>query len=583
MKVLANGVYTLFPFLETIKEYSLSKGRADLIAGITVAIVASPQSMAYAMIAGVDPVYGLYASILPVIIAALWGSSKYLTAGPTNALSMVLYASMLQIFIGGIAVSTLPEEQRLTFIFMLAILTGLIQLFIGFAHLGSLANFISHSVILAFTTGASILIGIGQVKNFFGLDFESPSNTFALIMEIGKQIHTFNIYTVGIGLFTIAVAVALKKYVPKAPYALLSLIIASLASTVLSLENYGVAMSPPIPKGFPPLYIPDMQMIESIPTLFMPALALAMLASVETIAIGKTMANKRGDFFNPSQELIGQGLGNIVAGLSSAIPGCGSFSRSAVNFTSGAKTRFAAVISGFLTLLALLVLGPFVRYIPIASLAALLMLICWNMINIQDIRFIIRSSKNDCAVFFITVASVFILDLEQAIFVGVLISLSLFLRKQSISIFHELEREMIPVRSDHPLFDCENFHVYCIEGPIFFGSVSELEKHLKGIDGIEGDTVILHMNRVNMIDASGAHALETFLARMKEAKVSIILCSSNHSVCETITKADFLNHTQTKLVTTMQEAFAIAEQYSPCGEDNSHKILTSYKKEDDIS
>ncbi len=551
---------TIFPFVETVKEYNFDKAKSDIIAGITVAIVASPQSMAYAMIAGVDPVYGLYASILPVIIAALFGSSRYLTAGPTNAVSMVLYASMLHLVVGGIAIGALPEEARLPFIFMLAILTGLIQLVLGLTHMGYLANFISHSVILAFTTGASVLIALGQVKNFFGLDFVTPSGTFNLIREIVQNLHFLNVYTLAIALFTLFVAIGIKKYFPKLPYALLSLVLSSIVSFLFGLENYNVAMSPPIPKGFPPLHLPNASMLEAVPDLFMTAFALAMLASVETIAIGKNMAGKRGDAFSPNQELIGQGLGNIAAGLSSAIPGCGSFSRSAVNFASGAQTRFAAAVSGILTLFALLLLGPFVRFIPISSLAALLILICWNMVNIHDIRFVIRSSKGDFSVFLITLLCVFILDLEQAVFVGVLISLSLFIHRQSHTGFHELEKEMIPVRKDHPLYEFPNFHVYCIEGAIFFGSVNDLEAHLKEIEGIEGDTVILHMNRVNMVDASGAHALEIFLLKMKALGVRIILCSSNPSVRKTIHKAGLLNSTQTKLFSTMQEAFDLAEK-----------------------
>lgn len=565
MRTIKEQTRRIFPFLETIKHYNFNIAKSDTISGLTVAIVASPQSMAYAMIAGVPPVYGLYASILPVMIAALWGSSRYLVAGPTNALSMVLYSSMLQIFVGGIAISTLPEEQRLSFIFMLAILTGIIQVCLGISRSGYLANFISHSVMLAFTTGASLLIVIGQAKNFLGLEFSSPPETFALIFETIRQTPQSNIYTIAVGLVTLILATSIKKYLPKVPYAITSLLIVSIASTFFGLSSKGVLMSPPIPQGFPPLFFPDTYMISSISSLLFPALALAMLSSVESIAIGKTMANKRRDFFDANQELIGQGLGNIAGGLTSAIPGCGSFSRSAVNFTSGANTRFAAFFSGILTFLALVVLGPFVEYIPIASLASLLILICWNMISLNDIRFVIKSSKSDCVVFFVTFLSVFILDLEQAIFIGVLLSLGLFITKQSMLKLHRLDKEMIPVRDDHPLFEKKSFYVFCIEGPVFFGSVNELEKKLKQLEEIENElddeklVVILQMNRVNMIDASGAHALESFLERMKDMDIHIIICSSCDAVHETIKRASILNKTKTPIVGTMKEAFLKAE------------------------
>ncbi len=555
---------TLFPFIDSLKSYNISKAKSDFISALTVAIVASPQSMAYAMIAGVPPVYGLYASILPVMVAALFGSSKYLTAGPTNALSMVLYSSIAQIFIAGIAISSLPEEQRLPFIFMLSILTGIIQVCLGLSRSGYLANFISHSVMLAFTTGASLLIVVGQIKNFLGLDFPSPPDTFLLLYETIKQAPSLNLYTLAVGLLTLLLTYSIKKYLPKVPYAITSLIIVSILCAILGLEEKGVLMSPSIPQGFPPLFIPSGHVLTYITTLFFPALALAMLASVETIAIAKSMANKKGDEFDSNQELIGQGLGNIVGGFSSSIPGCGSFSRSAVNFTSGAKTRFSSFISGILTFFALIIFGPYVGYIPVASLAALLILICWNMISIHDIRFVISSSKSDCAVFFITFISIFLLTLEEAIFIGIIVSLSLFIKRQSMPYFHELEKEMIPIREDHPLFENKNFYVYCLEGPLFFGSVTELEKQLKHLESIEHEneiTVILQMNRVNMIDASAAHALESFLEKMKKVKIHIIICSSCVDVHVSINKAHILDKTNTSLVRTMQEAFHLAEEH----------------------
>ncbi len=186
------------------------------------------------------------------------------------------------------------------------------------------------------------------------------------------------------------------------------------------------------------------------------------------------------------------------------------------------------------------------------------------MISIHDIRFVISSSKTDCAVFFITFISIFILTLEEAIFIGIIVSLSLFIKRQSMPYFHELEKEMIPMPDDHPLFENKNFYVYCLEGPLFFGSVTELEKQLKHLESIEHEdeiTVILQMNRVKMVDASAAHALESFLAKMKKNNVYIIICSSCVDVHISVNKAHILNKTETKLVRTMQEAFNIAQEH----------------------
>ncbi len=554
---------SFFPFIKTIKGYSKEKAKADFLAGLTVAIVASPQSMAYAMIAGVAPVYGLYASILPVIIAALFGSSRFHTAGPTNAVALVAYTSLLQCFIGGVAVGTLPEELRLPFMFMLSILTGIIQLFLGISRLGHLANFISHSVLLAFTTGASLLIVIGQMKNFFGLDFNSSASTIELLHQITLHIKFLNPYTLCTSILTMFFALLLRKLYPKAPYALFSLILISLIAYIFDFQKHGVVMSPQVPFGLPPLFLPNLEHITSIPELFFPALAVALIASVSSIAIGKNLAHVKGDYFNANQELIGQGLGNISAGFSSAIPGGGSFSRSAVNYSANAQTRFAAAFSGVLTLAFLLLAGPFVAYIPVSALSALLLLICLSMIDKNDIRFVMRSSQSECFVFLSTLASVFIFGLERAIFIGVFLSLCLFIKKQSEQSFHLLEKEMIPVEHDHPLFESKNLHIFCFEGPLFFGSVGELEKNLKYIEELENATdavIILHMNRVNMIDASSAYELQLFLARMAKVNASIIICSSAPQVHIALEKSGVLEQTKTPHVKNMKAAFDIAEK-----------------------
>ncbi len=548
--------------MESARNYNKGKCKADIMAGLTVAVVGAPQAMAYAMIAGVDPVYGLYAAILPVIIASLFGSSNFNIAGPTNALSMVVYSSMFQIFIGGIVASSLPDEQRLSFIFMLSLLTGAIQLFLGISRLGGLANYISHSVILGFTTGASLLIVLGQIRNLFGLEFEAPASTLALIGQIITHIVHIDIATFLVAITTLAVAIAIKKYFPKAPYALLTLIIVSAVCNLFNAQNF-IAMSPPVPEGLPPLFIPSITHLSALPSMFFSAVAIALLASVESIAIGKTMASSKDERFDSNQELIGQGLGNIIACFSSSIPGCASFSRSAVNYSAGARTRFAGVISGATTLFVLVLLGPFMNYIPISALAALLILICLNMIHLEDIRYVIRTSKSDYLVFLITLVSVFIFSLEQAVFIGVFLSLSIFIKKQSEQSFHPLEKEMIPVKDNHPLLESKKLHIFCFEGPLFFGSVGDFEKnlrHIEAIDDVAGNVIILHMDRVNMIDVSSIHELHHFLEHMEKAKAHIIMCSSSPAVLKSIKRSRIHVNTHAHVVRTMQEAFDIAEK-----------------------
>lgn len=415
-----------FPFIGDLKSYSLHKGKADIFSGLTVAIVAMPQAMAYAMIAGLPPVYGLYASILPVIITALFGSSRYLVAGPTNALSMLVYSVVAQIYIAGIALNTLPETLKLQFLFLVTIAMGVLQFFAGVLHLGRFSQAISHSVILGFSTGAYLLIGLGQMKSFLGVSFLSPHDTIDLIFMTFQHLGNTNFYTFFIACLTLFSMILMKKYIPKAPYALLSLALVSFIHYFFNFIDYGVMLCPSVPQALPSLFIPDISLLReaffNIPNLLFPIFTLSLLASVESIAIGKSMAVERNQPFSPDQELIGGGLGNIVSGFSSAMPSCGSFSRSAVNFTSGAQTRFAALWSGIFVLLALLLLGGFVDYIPIASLSSLLVYICWNMLKIKEIKKILQGSKIKSYVFVVTFLSVFVFGLAEAIFIGIFLS-----------------------------------------------------------------------------------------------------------------------------------------------------------------
>ncbi len=537
MKLAVSRItHTLFPFLADIKDYSLSRFRADFIAALTVAIVASPQSMAYAIIAGVDPIYGLYASTFPVIIAALWGSSRYVLAGPTNAISMILYSTMAQLSVAGVMVSTLPESQRLTFLFAMAILVGLIQFGMGLARLGELANFISHSVMVAFTSGAAILIALGQIKNFFGLTFQSPVGSVALLTETIAQLPFLNPWSFAVALFTLGVALAFKQTMPKSPHALLAIVAAAALCALFDLGSRGVALASAVPYGLPPLSPPSSLSLGDWNALFLPAMAIALLGSVESLAIARTMASQKGDRLDGSQELIGQGLANIVAGFFSGIPGCGSFSRSAVNFMAGAASRFSAAMSGVLTLAALLALGPLVRFIPIPSLAALLLLICWNMIKWEEIRFTLRATKADAAVFLITFSAVLVLDLEKAVFLGVLISLGLFLRKESHPHVRRLVRHHLPNKEDGWALSCPYLACYVLEGPLFFGAVSELERSLNEMEHARHRILLLDISHVHLLDATGAYALKGFLGRCAKRGIKVILAGANDDVRGILTR-----------------------------------------------
>lgn len=467
--------------------------------------------------------------MLPVIVAALWGSARYLAAGPTNAISMVLFTTMSTVSIGGITVASLPEEARMPYIFGIALLCGLIQVGMGLARLGELANFISHSVMVAFSAGAALLIASGQLKTALGLPSSQAQGFFPQIDHVIHNFTHLNIWCLLVSGGTILLILLFKRISRRFPATLAALVIISAVSALLGLHEQGVRLVGAIPSVVPPLSLPPAFDMASIRDLFMPALAIALLGAVESLAIGKQLAGIRGDRFDGSQELIGQGLGNIAAGLTSGIPGCGSFTRSALVVTSGGRSRMGTVFSGLLALPMLFVMAPLVSWLPMPALAGVLLLISVNMIDIPAIRLCLRATRIDRWVLLITFASTLLLDLERAVFIGVLLSLTLFIYKAAHPRVRRL-RATDPLMRYAPDNMPEGLVVYVIEGTLFFGAIHELERQLYEEDDTPPRLVVLHLTRVFWLDASSAHALEQFLERCYARSVPVVLVVGSRNV-----------------------------------------------------
>jgi sulfate permease, SulP family len=513
------------PFISTLKKYSLAKFKRDLIAGLTVAIVALPQSMAYAIIAGVNPKYGLYAAIIPTIMSSLFGSSKYLIAGPTNAISMVISSTLAATYIAGIAVNQLPEDQKIGMIFLLAFMVGLIQVAMGLAKFGSLINFVSHSVVVGFTAGAGVLIAFNQLKNLLGISIK-PANEFIENLHL-TIVHASeaNVFAVVLGIFTIVLIIVFKKWFPRFPGPLLALITSAVIVFTFNLGDHGLKLIGDIPRRLPPFssFPLDWTFFKA---LFPSAFAIALLGIVEALSISKSIANASGEKINGNQEFIGQGLSNITAAFFSSIPGSGSFTRSAVNFSSGARTRMAGAYSGLILLLVVLLLAPLARFIPIASLAGILMVIAYSMIDRKAIALSFKATKADRAVLIATMLSTLLLELEIAVYVGVILSIVLFLRKVSVPQVYKVMPRVI----DNKLYrdcgdsrNCPQISIYQVEGALFFGAINELEERFHDLEEGKNKVIIMRMKSIHLLDATGAHALIKFLDVCKERKIQVIL------------------------------------------------------------
>ncbi len=519
----------LLPFVADLRVLNSQIIKADLLAGISVALIAVPQVMGYAVIAGVPPQYGLYAMTFAVMVAALWGSSSYLVAGPTNAISIILFATIAQASIGGVVLADLPVQEMMPYVFCIAVLAGFIQLLMGLASMGSLANYISHAVMTGFSTGAALLIFSGQLKNILYLDIHG-ANFFSTIIDVAQNIPNVSYLSLSLGLLSIAVVIISKRVSKHIPAYLCALIVTSVVAYIFGLQSKGLAFVAPISGEFPPFSMPISLDLDILRDIFDPALAIAMLATVESVTIGKNLASRSNSHIDANRELIGQGLGNIVAGFSSGMPGCGSFSRSSLNFSSGARTRFASFFTGLVTLPVIIFFAPLAENIPMAALAGILIYIAYNAIDVASVRLCLVATKSDRIVFIVTVLACLLIDLEKAVFLGVILSLALFVYEEAHPRIKRVNKDEIHYEEFKWMKDYPGFEVFFVEGTLFFGAIANIEEQIQE-DIANTKLVLLNLSRVFRVDAAGAHALGQFAKQCKKAGIVLIIVTSDESVC----------------------------------------------------
>lgn len=524
-----------------LKAFSWPMLRADALAGLTVAFVAVPQAMAYALIAGLPPQYGMYAAIVPVVVTALLGSSRYTVAGPTNAIAMILYTTLGQLVVGGVLLSGLPQEQQLPYVFGLALLTGLIQVGMGLARLGDLVNYISFAVLVGFMSGAAVLIAAGQLNNALGLHVPAAVGFFPQLRATVGHLPATHIASLGITVATVLCSWLLHRLVPRWPHALLTLVIISGLCALLGAEAWGVRFAAAMPQGLPPFSLPPDFDFGVINELFAPALAIALMGAVESLSTGKNLATVHDDRFDGNRQLVAQGLGNMGAAFSSAMPGGGSLTRSALNMSAGARTRLAAVFSGLFVLLLLLAFAPLTAYIPMPALAGILLQLSWSMVHVRDIHFCFVTTRVDRMVLLLTFVSTLLLSLQQAVLLGVMLSLALFIYRvahphvQCLAPEHELLRPY-PWVARHP-----ELAVYLVEGVLFFGAIQELEARLRKAELRKTQVAVLSLSRVFWLDASGVHALEHFIERSLARDISVVLVVGNEQVMAILQRSGLLD------------------------------------------
>jgi SulP family sulfate permease len=532
----------LFPFIRWTSNINGSSFKKDLIAGIIGAVVVLPQGVAFATIAGLPPQYGLYAGMVPAIIAALWGSSWHLVSGPTTAASIVLFS----------ALSNLAEPGSVEYIRLVLTLTfmvGVIQFAMGLAKLGTLVNFISHSVIIGFTAGAAILICVNQLKNFFGLDIPRGEHFAGILWDFINQVDQTNLYILAVGVITLTVGMLSRYFFKKIPYMIVAMIAGSIAAIMFNKifghEQTQIATIGELPALLPPLSSPDFS-LSTIRELAPIALAATLFALVEAVSIARSIALKSGQHIDGNQEFIGQGLSNIAGSFFSAFVATGSFNRSGLNYQAGAQTPLAAVFAGGLLIIIVLLVAPWASYIPNAAMAAILFLVAWGLIDFHHIKKVLKHSRSESSILLTTFFSTLFLSLEFAILLGVMLSLVLYLNRTSRpKIYSRVPNPSIEARSfttDGSLPECPQLKLVRIDGSLFFGAISHVRETLANFEQQKpGQKHLLLLSQgINFVDLAGVEFLEGEAERRAKKGGKLFFYRVKEGVCQEFKKSNLI-------------------------------------------
>jgi len=530
----------LLPFLSWWPKVNRGTLRHDLVAGLAGAVIVLPQGVAFATIAGMPPEYGLYAGMVPAIIAALFGSSWHLVSGPTTAASVVMFSALSELAIPGSA-------QYIVLALTLTFMVGIMQMGMGIARLGKLVNFISHSVIVGFTAGAAILIASKQLKSFFGIAGPDGLTVIESIHYTGMHFHEAHIWTTLVALITLLGGILCKRYCRKIPFLVAALISGTLAAAIINATqaNPALIMMGALPGQLPPLSSPsfDLAVLQDLVPI---AIAMTIFAITEAVSIARSIAVKSGQHIDGNQEFIGQGLSNICGSFFSGYVATGSFNRSGVNYNAGAKTPLASVFAGLALMVIVLFVAPFAIWLPNAAMAGILFLVAWSLIDFHHIKNIFKVSQPETLVMLVTFFGTLTLDLDFALLLGVMFSLAMYLRRTAKP--HVLTRVPDPASAkrkfttDIKLPECPQLKMVRIDGGLFFGSVAHIRESLTNIrnENPGQKHLLLLAQAINVIDVSGSELIIEEVKHREKMGGKVFFYGLKHTAREVLEKGGYL-------------------------------------------
>ncbi len=518
-------MWRFFPALDALRHYRGSDLRADFLAGLTVAAVAVPQAMAYALVAGVDPAVGLYSAIVITAVGAIFDSSRQLINGPTNATSIAILS----------ATSAIAADDKLGAVLLLGFLIGSIQLGITFLRLGDLTRYVSHSVIVGFTAGAGTLLVLDQLKNLLGTRaLVSPDEHFLVrvwaSLTAGGPVH---LPTLAIGLATVVLAIGLRWLKLRLNTALfpefLFIMVGMAAVTGLAgLDTAGVAVVGAIPASLPTFGAPEFD-LGRMRDLSSSAFAIAVLGLLEALAMAKAIAARTGQRLDLNQQCLAEGVANVTGSFFHALPGSGSLTRSAINVQAGARTQWSGIWSAAAVALIILLLAPWARFIPRAALAGLLIVTAWRMVDKEALLYSVRATRFDAVIVGATAFAAVFVSVEFCIVVGVMLSFLLAVPRSGrmqLSEFVVGEDGFVHERFGDDDAD-PRLLIFGLEGEMFFAAGPSLEAHFDTIEGRvtrETRVVLLRVKRARTPDAVGTHMLDEFVRRLHARGLNVLLC-----------------------------------------------------------
>jgi SulP family sulfate permease len=520
-------LFRYVPALNSLRRYSWQALTGDLTAGLTVATVAVPQSMAYAILAGLPPQHGLYTAIVMTAVGALLDSSRQLINGPTNAISIALLSALVVV----------PEQERIAAAVVLGFLVGAMQVGIALLRLGDLTRYVSHSVIVGFTVGAGTLLVLDQMKNFLGLEARgSPEDHFLkrFFLSLTGSIH-WPTFLIGVGTVVVVLAVRQFNNLRKArgarfpiPQHLVAVALMGGLVWAFSLDEHGVKIVGKIPRSLPHFQLPGLKW-DQVRLLAGNVFAIAVLGLLEAIAMAKSIAARTGQKLDINQQCLSEGAANLAGSFFQCFPGSGSLTRSAVNQQAGAVSQWSGVFAGLTVAAMVLLFADLAQYIPRAALAGLLMLAAFRMVDGKQLVFHLRATRLDAGVVLATALAAVFVSVEFCIVIGVFLSFVLYVpRAAQVRLTQLVQTPEDRFRERHPGEAARGrILVYSLEGELFFGAEPEIEKHLEAVDqAARGDvrTVILVLKRARNPDAAFLSLLKSFHRTLQKRGVTLHLC-----------------------------------------------------------